>query len=54
MDDTKFMSHIIAEICNYAVVNNIEPDNALNTIANNIFCLLEISTFNNWNLKEER
>lgn len=53
MNDTEFMSHIISEICNYAVANNMEPDDTLNTIADNIFCLLEISTFNNWKLKEE-
>lgn len=53
MNDTEFMSRIIEEICNYAIANNIEPDDALNAIADNIFCLLEISTFNNWKLKEE-
>ena len=53
MNDTEFMSHIIAEICDYAVVNNMRPDDTLNTIADNIFCLLEISTFNNWKLKGE-
>lgn len=48
MDDTEFMTHIIAEICNYAVTNGMEPDDTLGTVADNILSLLEISTFNNW------
>lgn len=48
MSDTEFMSHIIAEICNFAVENDMEPDDTLNTVADNILSLLEISTFNNW------
>ena len=53
MSDTEFMSHIIAEICNYAVANGMEPDDALSTVADNILSLLEISTFNNWKPKKE-
>ena len=50
MSDTEFMTHIIAEICNYAVINGMEPDDTLGTVADNILSLLEISTFNNWEL----
>ncbi|MBR6859731.1 MAG: hypothetical protein IKM73_00220 [Acidaminococcaceae bacterium] len=53
MSDTEFMSHIIAEICNYAVKNGMEPDDTLCTVADNILDLLEISTFNSWTFKEE-
>ena len=53
MGDTEFMTHIIAEICNYAVANGMEPDDTLGTVADNILSLLEISTFNNWVFKEE-
>ena len=53
MDDTEFMTHIIAEICNYAVTNGMEPDDTLGTVADNILALLEISTFNSWAFKEE-
>lgn len=49
MNDNEFLSHIVSEICDYAVKNGMEPDDTLNTIANNIIMLLEISTFNNWN-----
>lgn len=53
MSDAEFMSHIIAEICNYAVANGMEPDDTLGTVADNILAMLEISTFNNWTIKEE-
>ena len=53
MSDTEFMTHVIAEICNYAVTNGMEPDDTLGTVADNILSLLEISTFNNWAFKEE-
>ena len=46
--DAEFMTHIIGEICDYAVANGMEPDSTLQTIADNIKALLEISTFNNW------
>lgn len=48
-DDTKFMTDIIARICDYAVANGMEPDDTLKTIAESILSLLEISTFNGWN-----
>ena len=51
--DNEFMVKIIGDICNYAVVNGMEPDDTLGTVADNILSLLEISTFNNWKLKEE-
>ena len=35
MSDTEFMSHIIAEICNYAVANGMEADDTLATVADN-------------------
>lgn len=53
MSEIEFMSHIIAEICNYAVTNGMSPDDTLGTVADNILLLLEISSFNNWKPKEE-
>lgn len=50
-DDADFMTHIICEICDYAVKNEMEPNDTLNTIADNIKALLKISTFNNWKEK---
>ena len=51
MTEQEFMSHIIVEICDYAVRNGMEPNDTLEAIADNIKALLEISTFNNWKVK---
>lgn len=48
MFDAQFMTHIISEICGYARANGMEPDETLETVADNIKALLEISTFNQW------
>ena len=48
MDENEFMTHIITEICDYAVENDMEPDDTLSVIADNIKAILEISTFNGW------
>ncbi len=48
MNDEEFMTKIIADICDYAVKNDMEPDDTLRTIANNILSVLKVSTFNNW------
>lgn len=49
--DCDFIVKIIAEICNYAVANGMEPDDTLSTVADSILSLLEISTFKNWGKK---
>lgn len=51
MSDTDFMSKIIKEICDYAVINKMNPDETIKTIAQNLLCLLEISTFNHWKVE---
>ena len=52
MNDEEFLTRIISEICDYAVDNGMEPDDTLETVADNIRALLEISTFNNWQTKD--
>lgn len=52
MIEQEFMIHIIVEICDYAVRNGMEPDDTLEVVADNIKALLEISTFNAWEVKE--
>ena len=51
MNDSEFMTHIIGEICDYAVKNGMEPDDTLQTVADNINALLEISTFIDWSIE---
>ena len=53
MTDTEFLSHIIAEICDYAVKNDMEPNDTLSTVADNIKALLKVSTFNGWKVKKD-
>lgn len=53
MSDTEFLTRIITEICDYAVKNDMEPNDTLSTVADNIKALLEISTFNGWKVKQD-
>ena len=53
MSDVKFLTHIVSEICTYAVLNNMDVDDTLRTVAKNILTMLEVSTFNHWKLEEE-
>ncbi len=48
MNDEKFLAHIIIEICNYAVENQMEPDDVLKAVAEDILLTLTITTYNNW------
>lgn len=48
LTEEEFMTHIITEICDYAVKNNMEPDDTLSTVADNLKAILAISTFNGW------
>jgi hypothetical protein len=52
MDQIEFMSHIIAEICDYAVENNLEPNEVLRSFADNFLCMLDIATLNGWKVRD--
>lgn len=45
--DTKFLTHIIQEICAYAYKNGMEQNETIRTIAENMIAMLEVATFNN-------
>ena len=51
--ESDFMTHIIGEVCDFAVKNNAKPDDALLNMAESIITLLEAITFNNWKQKKE-
>ncbi len=53
MNDTDFMTHIIGDICDFAVKNNMKPDDLLSDVAENIMELLEAVSFNNWKPEKE-
>lgn len=46
--DMDFFKNILVQICDYAVKNNLQPDEAIEIIAESMLALLKISTFNNW------
>jgi len=52
MTQEEFMTHIITEICDYAIENDMEPDDTLSTVADNLKAILEISTFNGWKRRD--
>ena len=54
MTDEELITHIISEICDYAVENDMEPDDTLSTMADNIKAILEISTFNGWRKSNQK
>ena len=46
--DMQLLSSIIAQICNYAVDNGMQPTDTVKTIAQNLLALCEIADFVNW------
>ena len=50
MSDAKFLSELISCICDYAVNNDMVPDETIKIVAENLLKILEISTFNNWEI----
>lgn len=53
-DDTDFFTNILAQICDYAVKNNLQPDETIEIVAENMLSLLKISTFNEWGEKNDK
>jgi hypothetical protein len=47
-DDMEFVMDIMTEIANYAVKNQMIPDETIKTVAENMISLLEIVTLNEW------
>lgn len=51
--DSEFMAQVISLIASYAIENDMNPDETIKTVAENLLCLLEIATFENWRGKDE-
>lgn len=51
--DVKFITEIIAQICDYAVDNGLNPTDTINVIANNLVIISEISNFDNWERRKK-
>ena len=48
MSDADFMANIICSICDYAVANEMSPNETIKIIAENLLAVLEISNFDGW------
>ena len=46
--DHEFLAEILSQICDYAVDNNMNPNDTVMVVANNLNVLAEISNFENW------
>lgn len=53
-DDEGLMTAVVAKICDYAIANNLSPDESLKIVSGNILALLEIASFNNWGKGERK
>lgn len=51
--DCDFLAEIIAQICDYAVDNDINPTDTVITVAKNLLALTKISNFDNWKRRDE-
>lgn len=51
--DVKFMTEIIAQICDYAVDNGLDTTDTVNVIANNLVVIAEIADFDNWERRKK-
>ncbi len=51
--DHKFLVEILAQICDYAVDNDMKPTDTVTIVANNLLMLTEISNFDNWKRRAE-
>jgi hypothetical protein len=47
-NDRDFLINLIDAICNYAVANDMSPNETITIIAKNMLMLTEISNFDNW------
>lgn len=52
MNDIEFITHIIAEIANYARENNYDVDETIERMSVNLHDILSITTFENWGENE--
>ncbi len=51
--DNELIAQVISLIASYAIENEMSPNETIKTVAENMLCLLEIATFENWGEKDE-
>lgn len=47
-NDAEFMTDVIAYICDYAIENELNPNETISIVAQNLLAILEISDFSEW------
>lgn len=52
-DDEGLITTVVTKICDYAIANNLSPDESLKIVSENILAILEIASFNNWGKGKE-
>lgn len=52
-DDEGLLTAVVTKICDYAIANNLSPDESLKIVSENILAILEIASFNNWGKGKE-
>ena len=50
--DMQLLNSIVAQICTYAVDNDMQPTDTVKTVAQNLLALCEIASFDNWHKEE--
>ena len=48
LSETDFITHILSTICDYAKSNGYDVTDTVKTMGENLVCLTEIATFDNW------
>ena len=48
MNDVEFMAQTVTSICDYAVANDMSPNETIRIVAENLLRLVEISNFVEW------
>lgn len=51
--DHKFLVEILAQICDYAVDNDMKPTETVAIVAKNLLMLAEVSNFDSWKRRAE-
>jgi len=49
--DSELMAQVISLVASYAIENEMSPNETIKTVAENMLCLLEIATFEHWEVK---
>lgn len=52
-NDAELLSTVISKICNYAVDNNLSPDESLRAVSKQILAMLNVASFESWKSEDK-